>query len=216
MRGPGRRDQRHRRRRSAAADEHARPRSSTKTATLQVIRFKTAKLFEAGARLGAVARRCGAGESRSAARATAARSAPRSSSSTTCSTTRATASEIGKNVGDDLREGKPTLPLIYRDAARHADAARRLSASDRATASGDFAADRRESCAETGALEYARALARARSAQRARSASTLLPQTIFRDSLLHLIDSAVDRDLASRQPRLATRRVSVRDHRGVA
>ena len=34
------------------------------------------------------------------------------------------ADEIGKNVGDDLREGKPTLPLIYRDAS----AARRSSA----------------------------------------------------------------------------------------
>ena len=30
----------------------------------------------------------------------------------TCSTTTATPRELGKNVGDDLREGKPTLPLL--------------------------------------------------------------------------------------------------------
>jgi hypothetical protein len=35
-----------------------------------------------------------------------------SRSSTTCSTTPATADEMGKNLGDDLREGKATLPLI--------------------------------------------------------------------------------------------------------
>jgi octaprenyl-diphosphate synthase len=77
---------------------------------LRVIRFKTAKLFEASARLGAMLADAGATEKRPAP-ATAARWARRSSWSTTCSTTRATP-RLGKNVGDDLREGKPTLPLL--------------------------------------------------------------------------------------------------------
>jgi octaprenyl-diphosphate synthase len=34
------------------------------------------------------------------------------------------ASEMGKNLGDDLREGKVTLPADHRHAARHAGAAR--------------------------------------------------------------------------------------------
>ena len=71
--------------------------------------------------------------SRRPAPPTAARSAPPSSSSTTCSTTTATPSELGKNVGDDLREGKPTLPLICRDGARHRREQRELiRARDRA------------------------------------------------------------------------------------
>ena len=95
---------------------------------LRVIRFKTAKLFEASARLGAVlAER--SGRSKRPAPTTAGRWAPRSSWSTTCSTTKATPTQLGKNVGDDLREGKPTLPLLMamargsepeRDLIRHA------------------------------------------------------------------------------------------------
>ena len=79
---------------------------------LRVIRFKTAKLFEASARLGRRAGRCAATPSRRPAPTTAARWARRSSWSMTCSTMKAPATQLGKNVGDDLREGKPTLPLL--------------------------------------------------------------------------------------------------------
>ena len=56
-----------------------------------------------------------------ARRATACTSAPRSSSWTTCSTTPATRATIGKNLGDDLAEGKLTLPLIRALAVGSAD-----------------------------------------------------------------------------------------------
>ena len=79
---------------------------------LGVIRRKTAKLFEAAAELGAMLGDADAATSSSRSPATGCTSAPRSSSSTTCSTIRATLAAIGKNLGDDLAEGKMTLPLI--------------------------------------------------------------------------------------------------------
>src|SRR5437867_4372881 len=78
---------------------------------LRVIRFKTAKLFEASARIGAVLAE--AGHEIEEACADYGRSLGTAfqlvddlldyEGSTT---------QLGKNVGDDLREGKPTLPLL--------------------------------------------------------------------------------------------------------
>ncbi|MFZ6752616.1 octaprenyl diphosphate synthase [Undibacterium sp. Dicai25W] len=79
---------------------------------LQVIRSKTAKLFEAAAEIGALI--AGASDEHINAAAEYGR----------CLGTAfqliddvldysGNAEDIGKNVGDDLREGKPTLPLIY-------------------------------------------------------------------------------------------------------
>jgi octaprenyl-diphosphate synthase len=78
---------------------------------MQVIRFKTAKLFEAAARIGAVL--AGADHDMQEQMALAGRSFGTAfqliddlldySGHT---------EELGKNIGDDLREGKPTLPLI--------------------------------------------------------------------------------------------------------
>lgn len=99
--------------------------------------------------------------------------------------------EIGKRLGDDLREGKMTLPLIH--ALRCAAPAQR----DFVTAAvregrGDFSTVARI-VTENGSLDYSRALAQ-REANNARAAVNELPETIFRDSLLHLIDFALDRN----------------------
>ena len=98
--------------------------------------------------------------------------------------------EIGKRLGDDLREGKMTLPLIH--ALRSAAPAQR----DFVTAAvregrGDFSTVARI-VTESGSLDYSRALAQGEGSN-ARDAVHQLPDTIFRDSLLHLIDFALDR-----------------------
>jgi octaprenyl-diphosphate synthase len=87
---------------------------------LQVIHFKTAKLFEAATSLGAII-----------SHASAADEAALSQYGMHIGTAfqliddvldlSGDAVAIGKNLGDDLSEGKPTLPLLY--AMRHGDAA---------------------------------------------------------------------------------------------
>lgn len=79
---------------------------------LQVIRYKTAKLFEAAAQIGAVLSGADAATEAAAAEygrriGTAFQIVDDLLDYT------ATADQMGKNAGDDLREGKPTLPLIY-------------------------------------------------------------------------------------------------------
>ncbi|QKM49266.1 Octaprenyl diphosphate synthase [Burkholderia glumae] len=79
---------------------------------MQVIRYKTAKLFEASARLGAVL--AGADASTEAAAAEYGRRIGTAFQIMDDWLDYAgTAESMGKNAGDDLREGKPTLPLIH-------------------------------------------------------------------------------------------------------
>ncbi len=79
---------------------------------LKVIRFKTAKLFEASSELGAILTNSNESERQHAAAfgrhiGTAFQLVDDLLDYT------ANAAQMGKNAGDDLREGKPTLPLIY-------------------------------------------------------------------------------------------------------
>ena len=79
---------------------------------LQVVRFKTAKLFEAAAEAGAVL----AGASSVQQEAAAAYGRHIGTAFQLMDDLldyTANAAQMGKNAGDDLREGKPTLPLIY-------------------------------------------------------------------------------------------------------
>ena len=79
---------------------------------LQVIRYKTAKLFEASTELGAILANSTEDQRKQAAAfgrhvGTAFQLMDDLLDYT------ADAKQMGKNAGDDLREGKPTLPLIY-------------------------------------------------------------------------------------------------------
>jgi len=157
---------------------------------LRVIRFKTAKLFEASARLGALL--AGASTAVEEACADFGRSL-------------GTAFQLvddlldydgethalGKNVGDDLREGKPTLPLLVamargepaeRDLVRHA-----IEHGEVARLSDVVDVVRR-----TGALEAARQVARGEAAK-ARECLRHFPPSTQRDALLELCVRSVDR-----------------------
>ena len=79
---------------------------------LQVIRYKTAKLFEASTELGAIlANATDVQREQAAAFGRHIGTAFQLMDDLLDYT--ANAAQMGKNAGDDLREGKPTLPLIY-------------------------------------------------------------------------------------------------------
>lgn len=97
----------------------------------------------------------------------------------------------GKNLGDDLAEGKPTLPLIH--ALRNGDAA--TAALIRAAITGGGRAQLGAILAaieSTGGLEYTARLAQAE-ADQAQAALAALPETPFRTGLAALARFAVER-----------------------
>lgn len=102
------------------------------------------------------------------------------------------AGTLGKNIGDDLAEGKPTLPLIYAlqsasaeqaQSLRHAIEHGGLDSLDRIIAS----------IRDSGALERTRARAE-QHARAARAALDALPASAHRDALLALADYSVARN----------------------
>ena len=157
---------------------------------LEVIRRKTAKLFEAAARLGAVL-----------AGAPPAVESGLSEYGMRLGTAfqliddvldySGDAAAIGKSLGDDLAEGKPTLPLIR---AMASGSAADSEAVRRAIVDGGRDAFPRVLAAvrATGALDYARAVA-VREAEAARHALQALSASIYRDSLLELASFSVVR-----------------------
>jgi octaprenyl-diphosphate synthase len=157
---------------------------------LRVIRFKTAKLFEASARLGAVlAGSDAAVEERCASYGRALGTAFQLVDDML--DYEGDAKELGKNVGDDLREGKPTLPLLI--------AMERGSDDDRALIRhaiehGEMArlADVVGIVRRTGALSATRAAAE-REAEEARACVQPLPLSPAREALLELCVRAVHR-----------------------
>ncbi|MCB1967349.1 MAG: polyprenyl synthetase family protein, partial [Candidatus Accumulibacter sp.] len=150
---------------------------------LQVIRYKTAKLFEAAAQLGAI---IGGGEA-AVEQGLAVYGLHLGTAFQLIDDVldySGAEVETGKHLGDDLAEGKPTLPLIF--VLRNGNA-EQVACVRRAIENGgreDFplvlAAIR-----ATGALEYARQKARAE-AQLAASALDALPSSQYKDSLLEL------------------------------
>lgn len=157
---------------------------------LQVIRSKTAKLFEASARLGAVL--AGAGpevESACAAYGQALGTAFQVVDDVLDYA--GDAGEMGKNLGDDLREGKVTLPLIaamrrgteqQRATIRHAVETGALEELDPIMAI----------VRETGALQVAHEAAAAE-AERAIAAARQLPVNAHASALVQLAASLLQR-----------------------
>jgi octaprenyl-diphosphate synthase len=157
---------------------------------LEVIRYKTAKLFEAAGRLGAML----AGAPPELEEAMAVYGGHLGTAFQLIDDVLDYSGDsgvIGKNVGDDLAEGKPTLPLIrvmQQGTAEEAGLVRRAVASGGlADLDGVLAAIRR-----SGALDYTRQQAEVE-AQAARAALDPIPATQYRDSLIQLASFAVTR-----------------------
>ena len=157
---------------------------------LEVIRRKTAKLFEAAARLGAVLARSPGPVETGLARYGAHVGTAFQLIDDVLDYSGDEAA-IGKSLGDDLAEGKPTLPLIHvlRSGSPPDQAVVR-----RAIVAGgrdDFGAVLRAIRA-CGSLEYARAAAQ-REVQAAVEALEPLPRSEFKRSLLELASFSVVR-----------------------
>jgi octaprenyl-diphosphate synthase len=164
--------------------------SLDEAAYLRVIRSKTAKLFEASARLGAVL---------------AGADARVEEACTTYGQALGTAfqviddvldydgdsAEMGKNLGDDLREGKATLPLIAamrRGTPQQASVVRHAIETGAVSELGAIVAIVRE----TGALDITREAAAAE-ALRAIEAAKLLPPNAYTEGLLQLAAQLLSR-----------------------
>lgn len=157
---------------------------------LRVIRFKTAKLFEASARLGAIL----AGVDRETEEACADYGRALGTAFQLIDDLLdydGDTHELGKNVGDDLREGKPTLPLLLA-MARCEPAERHLLR--HAIENGEVArlAEIVAVVRRTGALEAARQVARDEAAA-AKACLRHLSPSIMRNALLELCVRSVDR-----------------------
>jgi octaprenyl-diphosphate synthase len=157
---------------------------------LRVIRSKTAKLFEASTRLGAVlARQDAAIEQACADYGQALGTAFQVIDDALDYD--GDAAEMGKNLGDDLREGKATLPLIVamqRGTPDQAQAIRSAIETGTVTELEQIIGIVKS----TGALEATRAAAAAE-ADRAIAAIRLLPDNPHRAALVQLAASSVQR-----------------------
>ena len=157
---------------------------------LHVIHCKTAKLFEAAMRLGAILGRADEASEQAVAKygmhlGTAFQLVDDVLDYS------GDEQEIGKNLGDDLSEGKPTLPLIY--AMQHGDA-NQIAVVRQAIEQGDIAhfSDVLHVIKQTGALEYTRQQAQ-RESDAACAALAVLPDTNYRQSLMQLANFAATR-----------------------
>jgi octaprenyl-diphosphate synthase len=158
---------------------------------LQVIRSKTAKLFEAAAQLGALV--AGAPESAVAAAAEYGRSLGTAFQLIDdVLDYSGNASDIGKNVGDDLREGKPTLPLIY--LLEHGEKSQReLVRACIENGDEQHFDEILQAITSSGALDYTKREAE-KAARRAAESIAGLSASDFKGSLLQLCAFAVDRN----------------------
>jgi len=157
---------------------------------LRVIRYKTAKLFEASARLGAVIA-----------------DAPREIEDACANFGRSLGTAfqlvddlldyegdpaaLGKNVGDDLREGKPTLPLLFAMAHGTPEESQLIR---QAIEQGEVErlAEIVQIVRRTGAIDATRDAAR-REAEHARECLALLPDSEAKRALMDLCLKSVER-----------------------
>ena len=163
---------------------------TTEAQYLEVIRSKTAKLFEAATRLGPVL--VGLSKEQEAPMATfGAHLGTAFQLIDDMLDYRGAADDIGKNVGDDLAEGKPTLPLIH--TIRHGDAAQQQLVRQAIETGGREHINEIISAVEsTGAIEYTSRAAE-QEAEQALEALSEIPDSPYAQALRVLARFSSDR-----------------------
>jgi len=157
---------------------------------LRVIRYKTAKLFEAAARLGGIV----AGADEALEQRLAAFGMHLGTAFQLIDDVldySADEADTGKHLGDDLAEGKPTLPLIHVMQHGTAEQAALVRHAIEGGGRDDFAAVL-AAIQSSGALEETRRHAEAE-VKLAIDAISVLPPSNFKEALLQLSDFAVRR-----------------------
>ena len=163
---------------------------TTEIRYLEVIYRKTARLFEAGAQIAAIVAQAPPGVEAALARYGKHLGIAFQLIDDALDY-RGDDLELGKNTGDDLAEGKPTLPLIH--ALQHSDAAsaaliREAIEQGGTTEQGSI----RAAVASSGGLDYTARLAEDAAAQ-AMEALADIPASAYRDGLAALAQFAVSR-----------------------
>lgn len=163
--------------------------STDETRYMEVIHRKTAKLFEAATHLGAILAKKPEWEM------------PLAQYGCFVGTAfqlvddaldyMANEDELGKSIGDDLAEGKPTLPLIYIMA--HGTPEEKLVIQKAIESEGLALLDQVSAIIQnSGAIDYTYEMAR-KEAMAAKAALDPLPDSAFKTALMALADLAVER-----------------------
>lgn len=163
---------------------------TTEAQYLEVIRSKTAKLFEAAARMGPMLLGMPA-DAESAMAAYGAHLGTAFQLVDDMLDYSGASDEIGKNLGDDLAEGKPTLPLIH--AMRHGTPGQVTAVREAIKTGGRDNIDEILAAVEsTGAITYTAEAAK-EEAERAAEALREVPDSQYKDALVALTKIAVQR-----------------------
>ncbi|MFA7632430.1 MAG: octaprenyl diphosphate synthase [Thiohalomonadaceae bacterium] len=163
---------------------------TTEERYMDVIHYKTAKLFEAACQLSAVLAGRPAAEEQAMARYGMYLGTAFQMIDDVLDYS-ATSENLGKNVGDDLAEGKPTLPLIH--AMRHGTAEQtQLIRNTIETGGRENMAEISAAIESTGAITYTARLAR-QEAERALAELVNLPNSPYKQALVALAEFSVDR-----------------------
>ena len=163
---------------------------TTEQQYMQVIQCKTAKLFSSAAQIGAVL----AGRPESEENALETYGMHLGTAFQIVDDIldyRADSETMGKNVGDDLAEGKPTLPLIYA-LSQGSDEQKNILSEIIKTGDRDKLAQVMEIIHHTHALEYTERIAK-QQAENAKQALTELSDSEYKTALMSLADFSVSR-----------------------
>ncbi len=164
--------------------------STTEKRYLEVIHFKTAKLFESASQLGAIVNH----QDPSCEQAMAKFGMHLGTAFQLIDDVldySASSEDMGKNVGDDLAEGKPTLPLIY--AMAHGNEQQASLIKEAIEQGGLEQIDAiTQAIEDTGALEYTRQIAK-KEAQHAIAQLENIPDSDYKEAMICLANFSVER-----------------------